>query len=62
MQELVALRNTHLTSKEDGHARDTTVRALNHQVTEGCERIVHLRLGPAGCLSYGEPSPDLSYA
>jgi hypothetical protein len=50
MQEHTAMLNTYLASKEDGHALDTTVQALDQQVTEGFERSEHLRLGPAGCL------------
>jgi hypothetical protein len=48
LQGLAAMLNTHLASMEDGHALDTTVQALDQQVTEGFERSEHLRFGPAG--------------
>ena len=44
IEQLAAMINTHMASKEDMQALDQKVQALDTKVTEGFDRIEHLLL------------------
>jgi hypothetical protein len=44
IEQLAAMINTHMASKEDVHALDKKVQALDMKVTTGFDRIEHLLL------------------